>query len=59
MTERKETDAEFNRRLVGEAITRLITWVKAEDTEIPPQVSFDIGVLIGRLNMLEKRGLEI
>lgn len=36
----------------GSCTDGLFTWVKTADN-IPAQVAFDIGVLIGRLNKLE------
>lgn len=40
------------RQMARDASERVFTWVKTADN-IPAQVAFDIGVLIGRLNKLE------
>lgn len=37
----------------GVSARRVVQWLKATNLEIPVQVSFDIGVVIGRLSSFE------
>lgn len=48
-------DEEEQKQLVRDSMARLYDWVKTSDGQRTPQVSFDIGVLMGRVMTLEKR----
>ncbi len=50
-------DTEGDRRaLSAEAAKRMYDWVKSTDLTLPDQVALDIGILIGRLSLLEGKG---
>jgi hypothetical protein len=50
--EQERLDAEQQEMALA-ACTRVYVWMLGTDLEIPPQVSYDIGIIIGRMRMLE------
>lgn len=43
-----------DKRMAIEAADRLYRWAKSTDIALPPQVSLDLGIVIGRLSRLER-----
>lgn len=52
----KVEDEQDRRNMSLDATARLFMWVKTTDLPLPPQVSMDLGIIIGRLRVLENAG---